>query len=72
MVLTNEGGNKVDVSCWAALSFSTSLMVSATLCGPFSYTLVARVCAFLRPFINILIVAASLSNLHLLASHLNQ
>ena len=33
--------------------------------------LVARVCAFLRPFIKILIVAASLSNLHLLASHLN-
>ena len=30
-------------------SFSTSFMVSARLCGPFSYTLVARVCAFLDP-----------------------
>ena len=37
----------------------------------FLYTLVARVCAFFRPLRNILIVAASLSNLHLLASHLN-
>ena len=72
MVLTNDGGSKVDVSCWAAWSFSTSLMVSTRLCGPFSYTLVARVCAFFRPFRKILMVAVSLSNLHLLASHLNQ
>ena len=37
----------------------------------FLYTLVARVCAFFRPLRNILMVAASLRNLHLLASHLN-
>ena len=49
MVLTNDGGSKVDVICWAACSFSTSFMVSARLCGPFLYTLVARVCAFLDP-----------------------
>ena len=71
MVLTNDGDSKVDVICWAAWSFSTSHMVSARLCDPFLYTLVARVCAFFRPLRNILIVAASLSNLHLLASHLN-
>ena len=71
MVLTNDGGSKVDVICWAACSFSTSFMVSARLCGPFLHTLVARVCAFFRPLRNILIVAASLLNLHLLASHLN-
>ena len=52
--------------------FSTSFMVSARLCGPFSYTIVAIVCACFRPLRNILIVAAPLSNLHLLASHLNQ
>ena len=67
MVLTDEVGIKVDVICWAAWSFSTSLIVSDRLCGPFSYTLVARVCAFLRPLRNIFIVAASLSNLHLLS-----
>ena len=72
MVLTNEGGSRVDVICWVAWSFLTSFMVSARLCGPFSYTLVARVCAFFRPLRNIPIVAASLLNLHLLASHLNQ
>ena len=51
--------------------FQLPLWYPARLCGHFSYTLVARVCAFLRPLIKILIVAASLSNLHLLASHLN-
>ena len=38
---------------------------------PFLYTLVAMVFAFLKPFRKILMVAASLLNLHLLASHLN-
>ena len=71
MVFTNEGGSKVDVICLAAWSFSTSFMVSARLCGHFLYTLVARVCAFFRPFRKILILVASLSILHLLASHLN-
>ena len=70
MILTDEVGIKVDVICCAAWSFSTSIMVSARLCGPFSYTLVARVCAFFRPLRNILMVVASLLNLHLLASHL--
>ena len=41
------------------------------LCGPFLYTLVAIVCAFFRPLRKILMVVASLLNLHLLASHLN-
>ena len=68
MVLTNEVGIKVDVICCAAWSFSTSSMVSARLCGPFLYTLVARVCAFFRPWRNILMVVASLPNLHPLAS----
>ena len=71
MVLTDEVGNRVDVICCAAWSFSTSFMVSSRVCGPFSYTLVAIVCAFLRPLRKILMVAASLLNLHLLASHLN-
>ena len=48
MVLT-EVGNKVDVICCGAWSFSTSFMVSAWFCGPFSYTLAAIVCAFLDP-----------------------
>ena len=52
--------------------FQLPLWYPSRLCGPFSYTLVARVCAFFRPFRKILIVAASLLNLHLLASHLNQ
>ena len=47
-------------------------MVSARLCGPFLYTLVARVCPFFRPLKNILMVVASLLNLHLLASHLKR
>ena len=71
MVLTNEVGSKVDAICWAAWSFSTSFMVSTRLCGPFSYTLVARIFAFFRPLRKILMVVVSLSNLHLPASHLN-
>ena len=71
MVLTDEVGNKVDVICCAAWSFSTSFMVSARFCGPFLYTLVAIVYAFFRPLRKILMVVVSLLNLHLLASHLN-
>ena len=71
MVFTDEVGNKVDVICCVAWSFSTSFMVSARVCSPFSYTLVAIVCAFCKPLRKILMVAVSLLNLHLLASHLN-
>ena len=71
MVLTDEVGKRVEVICCAAWSLSTSFMVSTKVWGPFSYTLVAIVCAFLNPFRKILMVAASLLNLHLLASHLN-
>ena len=52
--------------------FQLSFMVSARLCGPFLYTLVARVCAFFRPLRNILMLAVPLLNLHLLAFHLKQ
>ena len=71
MVFTKEAGKRVDVICCAAWSFSTSFMVSVRVCGPFSYTLVAIVCVFFKPLRKILMVAASLLNLHLLASHLN-
>ena len=71
MVLTNEVGKRVEVICCAAWSFSTSFMASAKVWGPFSYTLVAIVCAFFNHFRKILMVVASLLNLHLLASHLN-
>ena len=71
MVLTSEVGNKVDVICCAAWSFSTSFMVSVRVCGPFSHTLVAIVCAFFKPLRKILMTTVSLLNLHLLASHLN-
>ena len=71
MVLTDEVGKRVEVICCAAWSFSTSFMASAKVWGPFLYTLVAIVCAFFNPFRKILMVVASLLNLHLLASHLN-
>ena len=71
MVLTDEVGKSVEVICCAAWSFSTSFMASAKVWGPFSYTLVAIVCAFFNPLRKILMVAASLLKLHLLASHLN-
>ena len=68
MTFTEDEGSRVAVNCCAAWSFSTSLMASAKLCGPFSLTLVAIVCAFLSPFMNVLIIVALLLNLHLLAS----
>ena len=71
MVLTDEVGKSVEVICCAAWSFSTSFMASAKFWGPFSYTLVAIVCAFLNPLRKIHMVVVSLLNLHLLASHLN-
>ena len=71
MVLTDEVGKSVEVICCAAWSFSTSLMASAKFWGPFLYILVAIVGAFFNPFRKILMVVASLLNLHLLASCLN-
>ena len=71
MVLTNEVGRSVEFNCCAAWSFSTSLIASAKVWGPFLYTLVAMVCAFFNPFRKILMVAVSLLKLHLLASNLN-
>ena len=71
MALTNKVGKRVEVICCAAWSFSTSFMASAKVWGPFSYTLVAMICALFNPFRKILMVATSLLNLHLLASHLN-
>ena len=71
MVLTDEVGESVEVICCVAWSFSTSFMASAKVWGPFLYTLVAMVCGFFNPLRKILMVAASLLNLHLLASHLN-
>ena len=71
MVLIDEVDKRVEVICCAAWSLSTSFMVSTKVWGPFSYTLVAIVCAFFNPFRKIPMVAASLLNLHLLASHLN-
>ena len=49
MVLTDEVAKSVEVICCVAWSFSTSFMVSAKFWGPFLYTLVAIVCAFLIP-----------------------
>ena len=71
MALTDEVGKSVEVICCVAWSFSTSFMASAKFWGPFLYTLVAIVCAFFNPFRKIVMVAESLLNLHLLASHLN-
>ena len=71
MVLTDEVGRSVEVICCVAWSFSTSLIASVKVWGPFLQTLVAKVCAFFKPFRKILMVAASLLNIHLLASHLN-
>ena len=70
-MLTDEVGRSVEVICCAAWSFSTSFIASVKVWGPFLQTLVAMECAFLKPFRKILMVAASLLNLHLLAFHLN-
>ena len=71
-MLTIDVGVMVAVSCCTALSFSTSDIASLRVCGPFSYMQVIRLWAFFKALMNILIVAASLVNLHLLASVLNQ
>ena len=59
MVLTDEVAKSVEVICCAAWSFSTSFMASAKFCGPFSYTLVAIVCAFFNPFRKIRMVVVT-------------
>ena len=62
----------VVVSCCTALSFLTLDIASLNICGPFSYMQVARLWAFFKPLMNMLIVATSLVKLHLLASVSNQ
>ena len=71
MELTDEVGKSVEVICCVAWSYLTPFIASAKFWGPFLYTLVAIVCAFLHPLRKIHMVVASLFNLHLLASHLN-
>ena len=60
------------VSCCTALHFSTSDIALLSIYGPCSYMCVAKLWAFFKPLMNILIVAASLMKLHLLAAVLNQ
>ena len=67
-MLTIDGGVMVAVSCCTALSFLTLDIASLSVCGPFSYMRVARLWAFFKPLMNILILAASFVKLHLLAS----
>ena len=71
IMLTIDGGMMVAVSCCTALSFSTLDIVSLSVCSPFSYMQVAKLWAFFKPLMNILIVAESLVKLYLLASVLN-
>ena len=66
-----DGGVLVVVSCCTAFSFSTSDIASLRVCGPFSYMQVVKLWTFLKPLMNILIVATSFMKLHLLASVLN-
>ena len=72
IMLTVNGGVIVAVSCCTALSFSTLDITSLSVCGPFSYMWVARLWAFFKPSMNILMEAASFIKLHLLVSVLNQ
>ena len=71
IMLTIDGGVMVTVNCFTALSFSILDIASLRVCSPFSYMWVATQWAFLKPLMNILIVATSLVKLHLLASVLN-
>ena len=66
-MLTVYGGVIMAVSCCTGLSFLTLDIV----CGPFSYIWVARLWAFFKLLMNILMVAASFVKLHVLASVLN-
>ena len=72
IMLTINGGVMVAVSCCTTLSFSTSDIVSMSVCGPFSYMWVAKLWTFFKLLMNIQMVAASFVTLHLLASVLNQ
>ena len=71
IMLTVDGGVMVAVSC-TALSFSTSDIALLSICCPFSYMQVAKLWAFFKPLMNIMIVATSLVKLQLLAAVLNQ
>ena len=68
IMLTVDGGVAVAVSCCTAFSFLTSDIALVSVCGPFLYMWVARLWAFFKPSMNILMVAASFVKLHLLAS----
>ena len=70
-MLIVESGIIMAVSCCMALSFSTLDIASVNVCSLFLWMQVAILWAFLKPLINILIVAASFVKLHLLASVLN-
>ena len=71
-MLTIDVGPMVAVSCCTTLSISTSDITLLSVCGPFSYMQVARLWAFFKPLMNILIVGTLFVKLHLLASVLNQ
>ena len=71
-MLTIDGGVMVAVSCCTTFSFLTTDIALLSICGPFSYMWVARLWAFLKPLMNILMMAASFRKLHLLAYVLNQ
>ena len=71
IMLTIDVGVMVAVSC-TALSFSTSDIALLSVCGAFSYIKVAKLWAFFKPLMNILIVATSFVQLCLLVSVLNQ
>ena len=71
-MLTVDGGVIMAVSCCTALNFLNSDIALLSVCGPFSYMQVARLWAFFKPLMNILMVAALFMKLHLLASVLNQ
>ena len=71
IMLTIEDGRMVAVSCCAALSFSTSVMASFSVCRSFSLIRAAKLCTFFSPFMKILMVAGSFVKLQHLASILN-
>ena len=66
-MLTVEDGMIVLVSCFAAFSFSIFVIAYFNVCGSFSSILAAKLCAFLRPLVKLLMVAVSFVKLHLLA-----
>ena len=60
IMLTVDCGIIMAVSCCTALSFSTSDIASLSICGPFSQMWVARLWAFFKPLMNILMVGCNI------------